>query len=764
MDKILRALKSLTLSLLLVSGALAAFAQVPSINLRTFAQHDPKRKVYFTIVLEEHGAAGAVDWSMKGEARYALLPSWDGARGVDPGLNLSPGMKGGLGLQTAATSEDLFELRGGFLGLKKGERLQFYRKESTDQGRGRLGTQNLSWSNRKKDGVSTGTDHANETEATADLMDASLVRTETGARIQFNWWISPGGDAGGGVGGGASSWGFSDAEAARILTFNLTNDDLRHWDRIHKANQGKVVNKDDPAVAADVTAWLTTALAPEDEGEATVEIEGYEDWIPEGNIGDPERAGNTLQIKVKAHKKEKPNQPLDKKVNFTFTLEGVSMEPGVCMNWPPKTNSNYGLRILEDRNPELEVLGPDSARNRRAGEKASLTVSTFSYGAWGRLKVQAVTEDGASLKVCFQEKEIDTIPLPYYEHNDHIAVAWLKQHGMVGKPADWDGETDPPGSKGAGDGLTLYEEYRGFAVKGKHVMGHPTKKDIFICDETEQEAQGIDLFERITDLVVHRVTLEELGVGRVINRNHSQTPHGVDQHGLLIVRGTGSPEAVGVKANTEPGPPRTCRYVKVPSPSAGASPEDKADRASLVAHEICHGVGVYHHGDLEGARLWYWKKDDAGEWVLYEDDLIGDPDTPAGELKLANKPRLIRAIREANGTELKAGNSMPTGSEWDERLNGYKLLIFDKQSQCSGDTACVMRYVDRQAWVSSKDRSVRYIPDRKQKVSQDSLCTSAEGTGVNGRQHSPESRYGDAQRGRGNCKDQIIVNDKSGAR
>ncbi len=426
----------------------------------------------------------------------------------------------------------------------------------------------------------------------------------------------------------------------------------------------------------------------------------------------------------------------------------------------PQGEPRLRLRILQDENKNLEVLAATEARTRKSVDRASLTVSTFSYGAWARLKVEAVDEDQKQLKVNFQGMEVQAIPLPYYTHNDHIAMAWLKQKGMLGKPADWDGETEPPGKGNPGDGLTLYEEYRGFSVKGKYVTGHPTKKDLFICDQTEQESKGIDLFERITGLVVHRVTLAEMGETRVLNRNHSQAPHIVDQHALWIIRGNGSFEAVGVQADSDPGPPRTCRFVKVPAPEAGLTPDDLAAREALIAHELCHGVGVYHHGDSGGPRFWYWKQDQPGAWQLYEDDLNGDSDADQSKLKVAGKPRSIRAVREADRTELKHGQAMPSGSKWDERLQGYKLLIFGKQSPCSGDTACVMRYVDRQAWLSNKDPTVRYIPDKKEKALQDSLCSSGEGTGVNSLRHGPEPRYGNAQQGRGNCKDQIVVSDK----
>jgi len=45
--------------------------------------------------------------------------------------------------------------------------------------------------------------------------------------------------------------------------------------------------------------------------------------------------------------------------------EKVSMEKGVCMNWPSRAaKSSRGLRFLQEENPELDVPGPDEPKPR----------------------------------------------------------------------------------------------------------------------------------------------------------------------------------------------------------------------------------------------------------------------------------------------------------------------------------------------------------------------------------------------------------------
>jgi hypothetical protein len=234
----------------------------------------------------------------------------------------------------------------------------------------------------------------------------------------------------------------------------------------------------------------------------------------------------------------------------------------------------------------------------------------------------------------------------------------------------------------------------------------------------------------------------------------------VNQHGLLIVRGKGSHEAVGTAGSDTPiGPPRTVRHINIPAPSKNLSEADKQELASLTAHELCHGVGVSHHGDNFRSVVWSWKEKSPGVWQLYEDELAGDPDTPEDRLMMAGKGVPIRALREVDGSELKRGDPWPPGSSPNARLKGALLLVFGKQSECSGDASCIMRYADRQAWLSSANASLRYIPDPAEQVPRTQLCTGPLGTGVNAANHKPEPRYGRAQAGRGNCQGLLVVND-----
>src|ERR1035437_5843822 len=93
-------------------------------------------------------------------------------------------------------------------------------------------------------------------------------------------------------------------------------------------------------------------------------------------------------------------------------------------------------------------------------------------------------------------------PIPEDDNKNKIADYWEDFVKMKDKDAKEDVDNFPEKQNGNGDGLTLFEEYRGFnqvgeltekkdamIVDGKHVRTDPDYKDAFICDETK-----LDLF------------------------------------------------------------------------------------------------------------------------------------------------------------------------------------------------------------------------------------------------------------------------------
>ena len=76
----------------------------------------------------------------------------------------------------------------------------------------------------------------------------------------------------------------------------------------------------------------------------------------------------------------------------------------------------------------------------------------------------------------------EDIRLPLRSEQSLIADVWKQNHGVAGMADINDNESDPAGDGHPGDGLSLYEEYRGFIIDGQHVEGNPNKKDYFILN------------------------------------------------------------------------------------------------------------------------------------------------------------------------------------------------------------------------------------------------------------------------------------------
>jgi hypothetical protein len=497
---------------------------------------------------------------------------------------------------------------------------------------------------------------------------------------------------------------------------------------------------------------------------------------------------------------------------WTFTLNNCSHEPGVALNWPPKSalqspapadldfffgNATIfpNLQISPD-GTEVKVL-PDSATD----SGITLLLSAHDWGAAATLNV-VVYVAGQTVLGHMDGDTATDILLPKRQQGSMIADNWKVAHNIpLNTPDTDDSEDDPAGDGNAGDGFSLYEEYRGFymgCARGpyvvepegtpgaicQHVEGDPAKKDLFVASDLgAQQNLGIRKFVQETKLNVHYKGLSrsEMDTDRLMNFNfgagaHLQNDKTTGQHGLYIhwKDGEGVSRAVG-----SPSIPRNISEIFINSGDselvslAGKPNNDNGDNyfTSTVAHELTHSVDVWHHGEFDkGAVFWYadvngnvfetttvnaQKQPVVGSGIpiqVFTEDQnpLKDPPTLAWELGLLQ----MCAAKDNNCPPKASGVSVNVGNT----TCGTKVRL---GNQHSGDQDCYMRYDNAEAYIPNGFPNVRFYP--VDEVTGQHLTDVATGTKVNAPSNptglGPLSRYGDADDKRGNCQSQIDVND-----
>jgi hypothetical protein len=321
---------------------------------------------------------------------------------------------------------------------------------------------------------------------------------------------------------------------------------------------------------------------------------------------------------------------------FVFHLGEVSREPGVCLNWPlAAKDNNPDLRLalagvpgeLSEEDQELTIAHP--LENDAGQPYATAQIDAFDFGARGHLIVTCELSDGRELVGVLRTSDGDRglVNLPKQQQCAWIADAWTKAHGTGDLPSNDDDEK-VDGQPDNGDGYTLYEEYRGFAVNGKHVEGDPKRKDYFVLNLIGADARpAIDLFEELSSLRVHsKLRRSEMSQKeRLMNGNHRDAPHRVDQHGVWVktftIKGLGGFGAytplkkahvagrpgitigIGLLARDEPWSDFNRATGKDEFSQDGYSAIQISARDAAfaydgaIAHELLHSVGVEHHGE-----------------------------------------------------------------------------------------------------------------------------------------------------------------------
>jgi hypothetical protein len=516
-------------------------------------------------------------------------------------------------------------------------------------------------------------------------------------------------------------------------------------------------------VAETIYSYSLTLSRPTDLEAVIIPLPGYDKWEPNASKTEDTAGPKPLAVKVRLQKKGAPNEPGPKRAKFKFELIDTTKEKGVCLNWPAdKAQDTYDLRIERDKNEDLDFKDDRDNEGQKAETKekklseAAVIISCFDWGAYTRLKVTAVLDDSKGTKIpahLESDKSKYELTIPKDKNDNKIADGWEDRKGVSGQPEDDDSETDPEGDGHPGDGLTLYEEYRGFMENGTHIFGDLKKKDFFICNKIGAMADlGISKFEEISELAVHsklkpggRSGPGELDASRIINRNYTSRAHVVDQHGVFVDKGDeGLTSEASPQSGFEPtpGPPKKFEKVKI---GLGFLGEDYSayQRAQVFAHELLHCCSVWHHGDIDqGMSKFQTKTDAAGAQRIYmfNVDGAGNATGPGAAVILINE---------------KTGAIIPPGNPG--ILTGFTIWIGSKQGQHSGNADCVMRYACAHGY---KDNSGNYeIFADKEKFGLD-ICTDSQGTGVNEPGRKPEPRFGNATAGKGDCTKQICVNDK----
>ena len=479
--------------------------------------------------------------------------------------------------------------------------------------------------------------------------------------------------------------------------------------------------------------WLLEPLGV-DELVVDVSSAAYDTWLPSashgGSAGGPASPGTGIELTAELKNKD-GSTPAARAVRFLWELTDVSREPGIAINWPPSG--------APGREPDLR-FEPGAAQLSQSQEKITMEtrpgqyltdkamVLPLDWGAWGVLKVTAFLTDGRQIVGKFKTTGDQDIRLPKRLASSFIADLWKQEAGVSLPDAD-DGENSPEGDSNRGDGLTLYEEYRGFYENGGHKFGHPKVKDYFIRNRAGGAALGgIVLFKRISGLDVNLELQEnEIDGDRVVNFLHDRGPHNVDQHAVIVsVNPAIAGYAEAVSSSGHPDTPKNILFVQIPA----VFPGRRTARAGVgygdaaVAHELLHACNVYHHGE-EDVTVKTWTR---------------NPDT---------------------GAVLEDGAAIVPILEQSGQAVGFRLTLPDdfgigiKRGTHSGDDGCVMRYDNAVAYVSDDLPDVRYLA---REVAGVGLCSSGKGSGVNETPRVPQSRYGDARRG--NCLHQILVNDR----
>ena len=318
--------------------------------------------------------------------------------------------------------------------------------------------------------------------------------------------------------------------------------------------------------------------------------------VPEGTAIQQVRVIGAF-VDASAHIVEPPGGVTE----LTFALQETSSFVGYAMNAGSGTGPDYSLV---------------SSTATFVGNLAIAGLNVFDYGGFTTI-VASQGSYQAQMKGPLDANGNWIADGGWKATANGLVIATIADSGLA-KQADEDDTPvvsgDPPLGL-IGDGLTNFEEYRGFAVRGEHRRTNPFKKDVFISSNL---TTGITFAYPNLPTTTHRVRgIDETGVpdyrssDRVINENFTNSvggyggniPGHYDQKALRVQSVPNAPQ-VGLfgytfTSTSMPATPNETDHIEVYLDTHTSIPGYTQTQISnelgrTTGHEIGHGLFICH--------------------------------------------------------------------------------------------------------------------------------------------------------------------------
>ncbi len=309
--------------------------------------------------------------------------------------------------------------------------------------------------------------------------------------------------------------------------------------------------------------------------------------------------------------------------SIDFALSDTSAFKGVAANWP-KTGGSTA--------PDFDLGNGSHLRTVSFGSDHTARVDFVAHDYGGVTNVEASPDGGATRVVIRVPKDDDSNMLP--------DACWRADGASVScsnltASADRDsnpGVGGPPTFGILGDGLSVYEEYRGFMIGGQHKRLRPTKRDFFIHRQNIGGALNAGDFGLVgtgfvgsSGMEVHEIMLNEMSgtavTTRNINNNYENNGGGIsgdipgrNRQTAVLLRfqdmTTGDPNVKGDTPTQDlaPSVPNRVIYSRVRvnriEEVGGLISMDSGFRRNVIgwvaAHELGHAIHMCHVGPVGG--------------------------------------------------------------------------------------------------------------------------------------------------------------------